>query len=178
MIRENFTQTPNILFDQLIKELNNSELKILLIIIRQTNGWIDKATDKRKVKDRITYSQFISKSGLSRRIISAAIKSLSTRKLIEITDHSGNTLSNANERKGQLRIYYSSLLETLQSIHILNQTSAKCDNNLCKNRHEPVQNMIHNKRNYIKINTSKEKDSDYKHIGEVIKEMKFKWNSK
>jgi len=107
MIRENFTQTPNVLFDHLLKELNNSELKIILVIIRQTNGWIDKKTDRRKVKDRITYSQFILKTGLSRRIISAAIKSLSQKHLIEITDYSGNILSNASERKGQYRIYYS-----------------------------------------------------------------------
>ena len=97
MIRENFTQTPNVLFDHLLKELNNSELKILLVIIRQTNGWIDKKTDRRKVKDRITYNQFILKTGLSRRIISAAIKSLSQKHLIEIADYSGNILSNARE---------------------------------------------------------------------------------
>ena len=178
MIRENFTQTPNVLFDHLLKELNNSELKILLVIIRQTNGWIDKKTDRRKVKDRITYNQFILKTGLSRRIISAAIKSLSQKHLIEIADYSGNILSNARERKGLYRIYYSSLLEPKQSSHILNQTSAINDTNQCKKRHEHVQNMIHNKRNCIKINISKEKVADYKHIGEVIKEMKLRWNPK
>ncbi|HEY5591319.1 MAG TPA: replication protein [Paludibacter sp.] len=175
MMRENFTQTPNILFDQLLKELSNSELKILLIIIRQTNGWIDKKTGIRKEKDRITHNQFILKAGLSRRIISAAIKSLSQKKLVEMTDSSGNILNNASERKGKYRIYYSSLLEPLQSLHISDKTNANNDINICKNRHEHVQKVIHNKRNYIKRNTSKERVPDYKHIGEIIQEKKLKW---
>lgn len=178
MIQDNFTRTPNILFDQLLKELSNSELKILLVIIRQTNGWIDKKTGRRKEKDRITYSQFILKAGLSRRIISGTIKSLSQKKLIEITDCSGNTLNNASERKGQYRIYYSSLLESLQSLHILNKTSANNDINICKKRHEHMQKVIHNKRNYYKRNLSKEKRADYVHIGEILKEKKIKWNPK
>ena len=178
MMRDNFTKTPNILFDQLLKELNNSELKILLVIIRQTNGWIDKKTKRRKEKDRITHSQFILKTGLSRRIISGAIKSLSQKKLIEITDSSGNSLNNASERKGQYRIYYSSLLEPLESLHILNKTSANNDTNICKKQHEHVQKVIHNKRNYYKRNLSKEIIPDYKHIGEVIEEKKLKWNPK
>ena len=178
MIQDNFTRTPNILFDQLLKELNNSELKILLVIIRQTNGWIDKKTKRRKERDRITYSQFILKTGLSRRIISGAMKSLSQKKLIEITDSSGNALSNASDRKGKYRIYYSSLLEPLQSQHILNKTSANNDINICKKRHEHVQKVIHNKRNYYKRNLPKEKVPEYKHIGEVIEEKKIKWNPK
>jgi phage replication O-like protein O len=178
MIRENFTQTPNILFDQLLKELSNSELKILLVIIRQTNGWIDKKTGKRKEKDRITYSQFILKAGLSRRIISGAIKSLSHMKLIEITDSSGNILNNASERKGLYRIYYSSLLEPLQSIQLLNKTSANNDINICKKRHEHVQKVIYNKRNCIKRNVSKERRADYVHIGEIIEKKKLKWHPK
>ncbi|HZK68588.1 MAG TPA: replication protein [Paludibacter sp.] len=178
MIRDNFTKTPNILFDQLLKELNNSELKILLVIIRQTNGWIDKKTKRRKEKDRITYSQFILKTGLSRRIISGAVKSLSQKKLIEITDSSGNVLSNASDRKGQYRIYYSSLLEPIQSQQILNKTSANNDTNVCKKRHEHVQKVIYNKRNYNKRNLSKEKTTDYKHIGEIIEKKKLKWNPK
>jgi hypothetical protein len=136
MIRENFTPTPNIIFDKLLTELNNSELKILLVIIRQTNGWADKNTGKRKRRDRISHSQFILKTGLSRRIISNAINSLSKKKLIKITDNSENILDNASERKGQSYIYYSSLLELLQLVDI---TNAKSDTNICKKLHQPVQ---------------------------------------
>jgi phage replication O-like protein O len=174
MIKKNFTPTPNILFDQFLKELSNSEIKILLVIIRQTNGWIDKKTGKRKGRDRITYSQFIKKTGLSRRIISEAISSLCKKELIRITDNSGKNLNTPNERKGQLSIYYSSLLEHMQLLHRL--TSAKHNTNICKNRHEHVQNMVYNKRNYKERNISKENETDFKHIKEIIDEKRLNWN--
>ncbi|MCE1168997.1 MAG: replication protein [Sphingobacteriia bacterium] len=178
MLKDNFTRIPNILFDQLLRELNNSELKILLVIIRQTYGWINSKTNRRKERDRITHSQFILKTGLSRRIISATIKSLSEKNLIEITNSSGDTLINASERKGQYRIFYSSLLEPYQSFQLSNQTSANNGNNMCKKRQEPVQKVIHNKRNYYKRNLSKERIPDYKHIGEVIEKIRLKWEPK
>lgn len=174
MTRDNFTPTPNILFDILLKELNNSELKILLIIIRQTDGWIDKKTGRRKDQDRITYSQFIKKTGLSRRIISNTINSLYQKRLITIIDSSGNVLTKPEQRKGKVDIYYSSLLEHMQSLHI--STSAKTNKNMCKQRHQHVQNMVYNKRNYNKINLTKERENDLKHIKEILDQKKFKWN--
>lgn len=174
MIRDNFTPTPNILFDTLLKELNNSELKILLIIIRQTDGWIDKKTGRRKDRDRITYSQFIKKTGISRRIISNTINSLYQKKLITIIDSSGNVLNTPEQRKGKTNIYYSSLLEHMQILHT--QTKAKNNQNMCKERQQHVQNMVYNKRNYNKINNTKERENDLKHIKEILDTKKFKWN--
>lgn len=177
MIKANFTPTPNILFDKYLKELNNSELKILLIISRQTHGWIDKKTNKRKEKDRITYSQFISKTGLSRRIISASINSLIEKKLILVSDSSGNILNKPNQRKGKTHIYYSSLLEHMQNLHI--STCANNSKNMCKKRHQHVQNMVYNKRNYNKTKETKEtkeRENNFKHIKEIIDEKKFRWN--
>lgn len=172
MMPENYTKTPNILFDQLIRELSNSELKILLVIIRQTNGWLDRKSKKYKTRDRISHSQFISKTGISRRIISNAINSLLKKNLIEITDAFGNVLYDPENRKGRFYIYYSPNLKSVQSP----STCAKSDPNMCKKRHEHVQKMIHNKRNYNKRNNTKE--ISYKHIGEIIDPMKSKWKYK
>jgi phage replication O-like protein O len=171
---ENYTKTPNILFDQLIRKLSNSELKILLIIIRQTNGWIDSKSKKYKTRDRITYNQFISKTGISRRVISIAINSLLKKNLIVITDTYGNYLYAPENRKGRFFIYYSPNLKSVQSL----STCAKSDTNMCKKRHEHVQKMIHNKRNYNKRNLSKERVPNYKQIGEVIEVVKSKWKHK
>lgn len=165
MMNNNFTRLPNILFDTLLKELNTSELKILLVIIRQTVGWS-------KERDRITYSQFIYKTGISRRIISVAINSLLKKNLIQITDTHGNALDVPKDRKGRFFIYYSPNLESVQSL----STCAKSDTNMCKKRHEHVQKMIHNKRNYNKRNNTKE--IGYTHIGEVIEVLKSKWEHK
>lgn len=101
------TPTPNILFDQHLPNLSESELKVLLVVIRQTYGWMNKKTGKRKVRDRISHSQFIQKTGLSRRIISQAIQSLVRRGLLVISDYEKNILQTPQERKGKLYLYYT-----------------------------------------------------------------------
>lgn len=107
MIYKKTTQIPNIVLDQYLRTLNASELKILLVIIRQTNGWIDTRTGKRKTRDRISHSQFKEKTGLCSKIISKAIQSLVLKGLISVTDQVGNVLNTTLERKGKLRLFYS-----------------------------------------------------------------------
>ena len=171
MRKEKFTPTPNILFDQLLKEISYSELKVLLVIIRQTNGWVIKKTKKRKTRDRITYNQFSIKTGLSRRIISKTINSLSQKQLIRITDFSGNLLNDPQKRKGKTHIYYSSNLEFMQKIQI--STCANDDTNMCTLRHQPVQNMVYNKINLNKIKKTKERENELKSMKQVIDEKYF-----
>lgn len=154
-----FTQTPNILFDELLRVLSNSEVKVLLVIIRKTYGWIDSKTHKRKVKDRISVSQFMELSGLSRRIISFAIGSLVEKKLICISDNKGNPLNDGQKRKGRSYIYYSSSIEEITSMLNLD---------LCKKRHQPVQIVIHNKRNIYKRNNIDRKESEYQQLKDVV----------
>lgn len=159
-MQEHFTKTPNLLFDKLLTELNYSELKILLVIIRQTYGWIDKETGRRKEKDRITIGQFQNKARLSRRIISETIKRLVEKRLIVVTDNDGNVLDKPSERKGRFFLYYSA-------------TCANYDTNLCRLQHKPVQNMEHNKRKENKRNETKE--INIEHISKILEKMKSKW---
>jgi len=159
MTKGNYTSVPNILFDELLQVLSNSEVKILLVIIRKTYGWIDNKTHKRKVKDRISVSQFMELSGLSRRIVSFAIGSLVEKKLICISDKKGNTLNDSHQRKGRSYIYYSSSIEEITSMLNLD---------LCKKRHQPVQKVIHNKRNIYKRNNIERKVSEYQQIKDVL----------
>ena len=71
------TPVPNVLFDVYLKQLKGAELKVLLIIIRQTLGWADTKTKLgRKEKDWISGSQLHLKTGISRRAISIAIDGL------------------------------------------------------------------------------------------------------
>lgn len=100
------TQVPNVVFDSLLPFLTYAELKILLVVIRQTYGWINKRTGKRKVYDRITYSQFIKKTGLSRRSVNTAMTSLYKKGLITRASHVDGTLSLLREVKGQRNIFY------------------------------------------------------------------------
>jgi len=169
MINESFTPIPNIFFDKILKELNKSELKLLLIILRQTHGWIDIKSNNRKERDRISQSQFMKKTGLSRRIISKSIESLLEKELITLTDIQGNSLNLPSKRQGHLAIYYS---------HLLNPTCALLDMNLCTFKHEHVQKGEHNKRNYNKRKLTKEREIEFKHIKEILDQKKLKWNIK
>ncbi|MCG3165602.1 MAG: hypothetical protein POELPBGB_01370 [Bacteroidia bacterium] len=100
------THVPNELFDKHLPHLTFAELKILLIIIRQTQGWVDTKTGKRKVRDRISRTMFMAKTNLSRRVISHTIQSLISKELITVTDYTGAELPAPDERKGQF-LYYS-----------------------------------------------------------------------
>ena len=101
------TQIPNVLLDRYLPSLSESKLKILLVILRQTNGWINCRTGKHKTRDRISHSQFKEKTGLCSKIISKAIQSLVLKGLITVTDKAGNQLPNTSDRKGNPRLFYS-----------------------------------------------------------------------
>ena len=74
------TPVPNIIFDTFLPTLNKSETKVLLVIIRQTYGWIDRRTGSRKQFEWIATSVFEKRTGLSKRIISSAIESLAKKR--------------------------------------------------------------------------------------------------
>jgi replication protein O len=120
------TQVPNLILDQYLRTLNRGELKILLVIIRQTYGWIDKRTGHRKTKDRISHSQFKDKTGLCSRIISKALENLVSRGLIIISDQKGNILHRTQERKGNPRLYFS-----LRLAHFVSPTMVQSSNSPC-----------------------------------------------
>src|ERR1700687_1462317 len=71
----NFTQTPNALFDEWLPKLGMAELKVLMVILRKTFGW-------HKIRDRISLSQLEVLTGMERRHITKARKSLVEKGLI------------------------------------------------------------------------------------------------
>ena len=147
------TQVPNVLLDHYLKDLSAAELKILLTVIRQTNGWVKRGSKARKTRDRISHSQFMSKTGLSRRVISQAISRLIKQGLIAVSDQFGNLLNSGTERSGRSYLFYTS-------------TCALNDTNLCTFEQRPVQKVIHNKTNYTKL-----REGSFQSIQEVIANM-------
>jgi hypothetical protein len=152
------TQVPNFVFDNFLSQLTEAELKILLVVIRQTIGWFDKATGKRKSRDRITGSQFIKKTGMSKRVITKTIQSLSVKKLIQVTDFGGKELFESLERKGKTHLFF-----TLHPVHLTTLTSAP-------NISEPVHETYHNKTNYTKLKETKLRRHFAGHIGKFIQD--------
>lgn len=100
---------PNTLIDTHLTSLSEKELKLLLIIIRQTVGWKDK-NGERKKRDYISHRYFISATGLSSKSVSTGISLLLDKNLISIENESGVELSSHKQRKGRFRKYYRCLL--------------------------------------------------------------------
>ena len=121
-MRTNTTPVPNALFDLHLKELQSTELKVLLVIIRQTLGWEDRRkVFGRKEMDWISSSQLQNKTGSSQRSISYAIEVLVIKKLIDVLDERGNLLNGPDKRKGKQRLFYrpaSMLLVPVEKVSI------------------------------------------------------------
>jgi DNA-binding transcriptional ArsR family regulator len=93
-LKPNFTQTPNIFFDEIMSELGHAETKCLLYIFRRTYGF-------QKESDKISLTQFetgmknrdgevLDKgTGLSRKSIFQALQNLSDKGIV-IVDKQGN----------------------------------------------------------------------------------------
>ena len=71
----NYTQAPNDLFDFWLPHLNESELKVLMVIIRKTFGW-------HKEIDCISISQLQKITGLSETSVLNGVKSLIQKEII------------------------------------------------------------------------------------------------
>ena len=71
-----FTPVPNAILDEYLRRLKPSEMTVLLVVIRQTLGWMDPRTKRRKHADWIAGSQLREKTGYSRRSISTALEGL------------------------------------------------------------------------------------------------------
>ena len=111
------TQVPNNVFDRHLPHITGSELKVLLIVIRQTYGWIDKLSGKRKTRDRISISQFTTKTGLSRRSVTEAISSLQAQNLIKVMNHTGDTISLPGARQGKKYLFYTCMVDPYPARH-------------------------------------------------------------
>jgi hypothetical protein len=146
------TPVPNVLFDTYLKELKSAELKVLLVIIRQTLGWADsRAALGRKERDWISGSQLQALTGSSRRAISYAIEVLVAKELIEVLDEAGNLLTEPEKRKGKQRLYYRPSILLLSPVdnmgknpaypHISSSASVDFAEDLRKKRIALVQKM-------------------------------------
>lgn len=76
IVAPNYTQSPNVLFDEIFKTLKEGELRIVLVLIRQTFGW-------HKEWDRISIGKIAEKSGLDKRSVTRSLKSLIEKGIVE-----------------------------------------------------------------------------------------------
>lgn len=101
------TQVPNRLFDELLRELTLSELKLLLAVNRATWGWVTGPNGRRRERAWLTTSRIKTLTGLSKRAISDAITALIKRRLLCVTSEQGLLLDHPRLRQGHVRLYFS-----------------------------------------------------------------------
>ena len=137
MSLQNTTPLPNEFFEH-IPILTHAELRVLLVVLRQTVGWIDMKTGQRKIKDKMSYEFIIKRTGLYRTILSSTIQTLIDKQLLQVSDLEENILYNAHQRRGRTLLFYQPLLVR------------NSDMPYSQIRTTHVRNAEHNKRNTIK----------------------------
>jgi len=151
------TQVPNFLLDNFLVHLTESEIKVALIVIRQTLGWINVKTGKRKTRDRMSINQLVRKTGVSKRSVTSSIQSLIAKQLICVSDFKGNALNQPHARKGKRFLFFS----------FNNSVQKKTETN-AKKAAAPVQKTYYNKTNISKLTCSKASHGFSGHISTLL----------
>ena len=160
----NYTQTPNDFFDDLLKTLKEGELRVILIIIRQTFGWKKKA-------DRISLSQLAEKTGMERKSVCRSLNSLIEKGLVK--KHKFGV-------KGKERCYFELIVEDSQvddieddgelsdeEMELISNNSYQCpkDTRPVSERHPPQCPKDTHKRKSSKENIKNDDDDREKKVG-------------
>jgi hypothetical protein len=99
---------PNLVFDALLPTLKDTELRVLLIVIRQTAGWRDQK-GRSKARDWLSHGQLVKRTGRRSEAVSGAIDGLVRRGLLVVEDSAGRALATPEERRRHLgRLYFRS----------------------------------------------------------------------
>lgn len=76
-LTHSWTKVPNQLLDRLLPILKDTELRILLVVLRETSGW-----NKEGEPLTLSYRKLMEKTGRGSEAIAAALASLERRRLI------------------------------------------------------------------------------------------------
>jgi hypothetical protein len=95
----NTTPFPNVLLDECMYRLRDTEWRVLCVVVRQTIGWIIPGTNERKESDWLTHRQLRRRTGRSSAAISRALDVLSRLDFLVIRDSSGRRLTSAADRR-------------------------------------------------------------------------------
>lgn len=134
-----YFQCPNELVDHWLPLLKETELKVLLVIIRKTFGW-------HKKRDRISISQLMKFTGLSRQSVITASDSLANKGII-LKETFGNL--------GQEETFYE--LIVIEDSNNYDQSKIPTPPSL-NNRPPPVQNLDSQKKSLKEKEKERERE--------------------
>ena len=147
MIIPNTTPTPNELYNGEMKKMNDTELRVVLVVTRATLGWeVNNETGMRKQEDWISRSQLVEKTGRSSRAVSQSIDQCIKRGWVEARTKEGALLDSAEKRKKHgARIYYRlgriflDKIETIEETTMVNKPSQLTTPTIATNDIQPWQ---------------------------------------
>lgn len=143
------------ILDKWMPILSDVELRILLVVTRQTLGWLwDPNTKMRKKEDWISRGQLVRKTGKSPRSISDGIKALVEKfHVIEARDSRGGSLETASKRRAKFgKIYYRlSLHQPAQGLFGVNVGKVRRGQNFPRQKSNTTKETLIQKENLTKI---------------------------
>ena len=173
----NTTPTPNWLYNGEMKNMNETELKVVLLVTRKTLGWFDPMTNERKEQDNISQSQFIHFTGKSHTAIAQAIQSSVQNGWIIARDKKGNLCDTSDKRKRR-KVWYQ--LGTIFTRKISKQQSGQ-DENLSnisnKSKQHNVSNLSNKVANTKETNTKETNTKDVEQAQPSPKTEIFEFSS-
>ena len=96
---------PNRLVDEVLPALKDTELRVLLVVFRQTWGW--QVEGKRKHRDWLSHAQLCRRTGRGSEPVSKAVDALVRQELIIVEDSAGNAITTPEARRRHLgRLYF------------------------------------------------------------------------
>lgn len=93
------TPLPNVLIDQAMPELSDTEWRLLCVITRQTLGYASPDGRGRRRRDWLTHRQLKSRTGRASAAVSRAVDGLVRKGLIEVQGMDGEPLVTPAERR-------------------------------------------------------------------------------
>jgi phage replication O-like protein O len=140
LLEDGYTQIENEIIEALcLSDLNKSELKVAMFILRKTNGW-------HKQEDMIAISQFVDGTGLSKRIIIYSLQNLEAKKVITIKrKRKGKIMNEINKISFQKNIEFWAIEKKspqYQRLIDCNKKSKKKSGGCAKRRDMVVQKPV------------------------------------
>ena len=97
---------PVSLIDDAMPGLKDTELRVLLVVLRQTAARVG-ADGSPRDRDWLSKSQLVARTGRGGDAVSSAVGGLERNSWIVVTDERGNALSSAASRRGALRLFFA-----------------------------------------------------------------------
>jgi hypothetical protein len=99
------TPVPNRIIDEVMPYLSDTELRVLMVVVRSTLGWQEGTG--RKESDWLSHRQLQARTGRSSAVVSRAVDGLVKRGLIRVTNEVGRELRDSHERsRSRGRLFY------------------------------------------------------------------------